>query len=140
MSASLQESFGPFERAWLNTAHQGPLPLAAADASRLAVEEKLDPRRISEEAFFEGPAMLRSTLGRLIAADPAEIVLGNSTSYGLDLLAHGLPLQAGDEVLLVGVTSRPRSTHGCHCSAAVCACGCCPRPPERLSPTIFKRR
>jgi len=101
MSASLQESFGPFERAWLNTAHQGPLPLAAADASRSAVEEKLDPRRISEEAFFEGPAMLRSTLGRLIAADPTEIVLGNSTSYGLDLLAHGLPLQAGDEVLLV---------------------------------------
>ncbi len=68
---------------------------------RLAGEEKLDPRRISEEAFFAVPTMLRSTLGRLIAADPAEIVLGNSTSYGLNLLAHGLPLQAGDEVLLV---------------------------------------
>jgi cysteine desulfurase/selenocysteine lyase len=31
----------------------------------------------------------------------AELVLGNSTTYGLHLLAHGLPLHRGDEVLLV---------------------------------------
>lgn len=89
------------ERAWLNTAHQGPLPQVAAEAGRLAIEEKLDSRRISEEAFFEVPAKLRRTLGRLVAADPAEIVLGNSTSYGLNLLAQDLPLRDGDEVLLV---------------------------------------
>lgn len=101
MNAPLHEAFGPLERAWLNTAHQGPLPHVAAEVGRRAIEEKLDPRRISEGAFFEVPAMLRSTLARLVAADPAEIVLGNSTSYGLNLLAHGLPLVAGDEVLLV---------------------------------------
>ena len=101
MAASLCEAFGPLDRAWINTAHQGPLPRAAAEAARLAIEEKLDPRRIAEEAFFEVPHTLRGTLGRLVGADPREIVLANSTSYGLDLLAHGLPLQAGDEVLLV---------------------------------------
>jgi selenocysteine lyase/cysteine desulfurase len=101
MAASLCEAFGPLDRAWINTAHQGPLPRAAAEAARLAIEEKLDPRRIAEEAFFEVPRTLRGTLGRLVGADPREIVLANSTSYGLDLLAHGLPLQAGDEVLLV---------------------------------------
>jgi len=98
---SLQDAFGPFERAWLNTAHQGPLPRVAAAAARVAIEDTLDPRRMTEEAFFEVPDRLRTTLGRLIGADPAEIALANSTSYGLDLLAHGLPLQAGDEVLLV---------------------------------------
>jgi len=101
MAASLCEAFGPLDRAWINTAHQGPLPRAAAEAARLAIEEKLDPRRIAEEAFFEVPHTLRGTLGRLVGADPREIVLANSTSYGLDLLAHGLPLQVGDEVLLV---------------------------------------
>jgi selenocysteine lyase/cysteine desulfurase len=101
MTASLREAFAPFDRAWVNTAHQGPLPRAAADAARLAVEEKLDPRRIAEEAFFDVPRTLRATLGRLVGAGPEEIVLGNSTSYGLDLLAHGLPLRAGDEILLV---------------------------------------
>jgi cysteine desulfurase/selenocysteine lyase len=98
---SSPEAFGPFDRVWVNTAHQGPLPRVAAEAARLAVEEKLDPRRMDEEAFFQVPRTLRGTLGRLVGAAAEEIVLANSTSYGLDLLAHGLPLRAGDEVLLV---------------------------------------
>lgn len=101
MATSLQDAFGSSERAWLNTAHQGRLPLAAADAAQWAIEEKVDPWRIPESAFFEVPAALRSTLAQLVAADPAEIVLGNSTSYGLNLLVQGLPLRAGDEVLVV---------------------------------------
>jgi cysteine desulfurase/selenocysteine lyase len=95
-------SFGPFSgRAWLNTAHQGPLPCAAAEVARASVEAKLDPRRIDDEAFFAVPRSLRRTLGRLVGAAPEEIVLGNSTSYGLDLLARGLDLRAGDEILLI---------------------------------------
>src|SRR5436305_13702050 len=99
MGRSLRDAFGTLERAWLNTAHQGPLPLEAAEAAREAIEQKLDPRRIPEPAFFEIPRRLRGTLARLINADPSEIVLTNSTSYGLDLLAQGLPLRSGDEVL-----------------------------------------
>jgi cysteine desulfurase / selenocysteine lyase len=101
VSLSLHEAFGPFDRVWVNTAHQGPLPQVAAEAARLAVEEKRDPRRMSEEAFFEVPRMLRDTIGRLIGAAAEEVALADSTSYGLNLLAHGLPLGAGDEVLLV---------------------------------------
>lgn len=101
MAASLHEAFGLSDRAWLNTAHQGALPLEAARAAREAIEQKLDPRLIPEEAFFEVPRQLRATLGRLVGADPRQIVLANSTSYGLDLLARGLPLHSGDEVLLV---------------------------------------
>jgi selenocysteine lyase/cysteine desulfurase len=101
MAAFSPEAFGLSDRAWLNTAHQGPLPLVAAQAAREAIEQKLDPRLLPEEAFFEVPQRLRATLGRLVGADPRGIVLANSTSYGLDLLAHGLPLKAGDEVLVV---------------------------------------
>ena len=99
--AAAQRLFGPFgDRAWMNTAHQGPLPRPAAEAARGAIEDKQDPRRIADEAFLEVPRRLRALLARLIGARPADVVLANSTSYGLDLLAHGLALRPGDEVLI----------------------------------------
>jgi cysteine desulfurase/selenocysteine lyase len=98
----MREHFGRFGgRAWLNAAHQGPLPLVAAEAAHAAVEQKVDPRLIEDESFFAVPRGLRHSLARLVGGADREIVLGNSTSHGLDLLANGLPLRAGDEVLLV---------------------------------------
>ncbi len=47
------------------------------------------------------PRRLREALGKLIGAAPEDIILGNSTSYGLDLLANGMQWQRGDEVLVV---------------------------------------
>ena len=77
------------DRAWLNTAHQGHCQGRRPTAGRRAIEEKLDPRRIAEEAFFEIPARLRRTLGRLIAAGPAEIALGNT--HAVRYIAAGGP-------------------------------------------------
>ncbi len=97
-----REAFGPFDgRIWLNAAHQGPLPAAAAAAARQAIADKSSPARMDDEAFFKLPRRLKDSLGRLLGVPAAELVLGNSTTYGLHLLAHGLPLQPGDEVLLV---------------------------------------
>lgn len=94
--------FGPFEgRTWLNTAHQGPLPKVAADAARIVLEEKIRPHLLRDEDFFDVPRRLRAALAQLITAAPDDIILGNSTTYGLDLLANGIRWQAGDEVLLV---------------------------------------
>ncbi len=95
-------AFGPFDgRIWLNAAHQGPLPLAAAAALQSAIVDRLAPYRIPDADFTEIPARLRALLARLIGGQPDEITLGNSASYGLDVLAHGIPWQAGDEVLVV---------------------------------------
>lgn len=94
--------FGPFAgRIWLNAAHQGPLPQVAADAAHEAITQKIAPATLRDELFFELPARLRARLGQLIGAPADEVTLANSTSYGLDLLAHGLGLRAGDEVLVV---------------------------------------
>lgn len=96
------EDFGPFDgRIWLNTAHQGPLPKVAVEAARAALEQKARPHLLRDEDFFEVPRRLRAALGKLIGAAPEDIILGNSTSYGLDLLANGIQWQRGDEVLLV---------------------------------------
>lgn len=94
--------FGPFEgRVWLNAAHQGAMPRIAADAAYEAVRDRVNPHRIQDSAFSEVPQRLHKVLAQLIGAAAEQIVLGNSASYGLDLLAHGLSWKKGDEVLLV---------------------------------------
>jgi len=96
------EHFGPFGgRVWLNTAHQGPLPQVALEAARAALEQKARPHLLRDEDFFEVPRKLREALGKLMGAAPEEIILGNSTTYGLDLLANGMQWQRGDEILVV---------------------------------------
>ncbi len=94
--------FGPFEgRIWMNCAHQGPLPRVAAEAAREAIAWKVAPYEMTQERFDGVPARLKEALARLVGATVDEIVLGNSASYGLHLLANGLPWRAGDEVLVV---------------------------------------
>lgn len=99
---SCARDFGPFDgHVWLNCAHQGPLPKVAVDAARVALDQKVAPHRLPYAAFDEVPARLKSALAAVVGRPADEIILGNSTSYGLNLLVHGLPLEEGDEVLLV---------------------------------------
>lgn len=86
---------------WLNTAHQGILPRAAAEAAHEAVARKQEPWRIDNRRFVELPARLRGALAGVLGVPAEEVVLANSASYGLHLLANGLPWQAGDEVLVL---------------------------------------
>jgi cysteine desulfurase / selenocysteine lyase len=96
------DMFGPFEdRIWLNVAHQGPLPRRARQAVERAAADKTAPHRMSDESFWEAPAALKRALSPFVGAAPEEIILGNSTTYGLQLLVHGLNWRDGDEVLFV---------------------------------------
>ncbi|WP_314171548.1 aminotransferase class V-fold PLP-dependent enzyme [Streptomyces winkii] len=91
----------PDGHVWLNTAHQGPMPTSAVHAACEAAHEKAAPHRIPDEAFTERPEELRSLLAAFVGGRPEEIVLGDSTSHGLNLVAYGLRWQDGDEVLCV---------------------------------------
>jgi selenocysteine lyase/cysteine desulfurase len=94
--------FGGFEgRAWLNCAHQGPLPRVAVQAAERALADKAAPHRIGDDAFDEFPRRLKDALGRLAGVPADQVILGNSTSYGLHLLVQGIGWREGDEVLLV---------------------------------------
>jgi cysteine desulfurase/selenocysteine lyase len=102
VSESLSAEFdGLGERAWLNTAHQGAIPRRAADAGHAAIERKRAPWKMAPDSWEVVPRRVRTALARLIAARAEDIVLATSASYGLELLARTLPLEAGDEVLLV---------------------------------------
>ncbi|HZD03125.1 MAG TPA: aminotransferase class V-fold PLP-dependent enzyme [Actinomycetes bacterium] len=86
---------------WLNTAHQGRLPCRAALALAEAVQWKLHPEMLAtSERFSEVPSRLRRALGRVLGAREDEIVLANSASYGLHLVANGLDLGPADEVVV----------------------------------------
>ena len=100
--ASWANEFDPMDgRIWLNTAHQGPLPRVAAEQVRHATWLKQAPGRIADEAFSQTPEALRAALARLVGGRSEEIVLGNSTSHGLHLIANGLSWRPGDEVITI---------------------------------------
>jgi cysteine desulfurase / selenocysteine lyase len=100
--APVADQFGPFDgRVWLNTAHQGPLPRPGVAAAERAAALKAAPHRIGDDDFNEIPECLRGLLAELVGATSEQIVLGNSTSHGLHLIANGLAWQPGDEVLVV---------------------------------------
>lgn len=86
---------------WLNSAHQGRLPRRAARALDEAVGWKLHPEMLASSApFSEVPKRVRRVLARLLGAEEEDVVLSNSASYGLHLIAQGLNLGTGDEVLV----------------------------------------
>jgi cysteine desulfurase/selenocysteine lyase len=102
MNDEYYRDFGPFgDRIWINCAHQGPLPRVAVEEAYQAINWKITPYELVSERFSSVPARLKRSLARLVGASPSEIVLGNSASYGLHLLANGIPWHKGDEVLLV---------------------------------------
>ena len=95
------ETFGPFDgRVWLNAAHQGPLPQVAVEAAGRALERKIRPHLIRDEEFYRVPARLRAALARLVNAQESDIVLGNSASFGLQLIANGLRWKPRDQILV----------------------------------------
>lgn len=102
MQQDLRRHFGDFDgRVWLNCSHQGPLPRCAADAAAQAVAWKTSPHLLTQDRFDEVPARLKRALGRLVGAAAEDVILTNGASYGLHLLANGIPLRPGDQVLLV---------------------------------------
>jgi selenocysteine lyase/cysteine desulfurase len=96
------QDFGPFSSIWLNASHQGALPKTAVAALEEAIQWKVSPQFLANsEIFTSVPSRLKDVLGKLINAQPEDIILGNSASYGLHLLANGIKLSPGDEILLV---------------------------------------
>ena len=98
----LSDGFGPFDgRTWLNCAHQGPLPRPAQIEAEAAIAAKVNPSQLDEESFFAVPERLRGLAAQLIHASPDDVLLANSTTYTLNLVAQGLTWQEGDEVICV---------------------------------------
>lgn len=107
------DHFGPFAgRCWFDTAHQGPMPRVAVQAATEALAQRIRPHEIQDADFFDVPGRLRQTLGELVGADPKDIILGNSTTYGIDLLANGIRWERETRFSWSKETCQPTSLRG----------------------------
>ena len=100
LARGYQKDFASFDgKIWLNAASEGPLPLIADKALQQAVTWKMKPYLLDMGKFVTTVTGLKRSIGRLLGVDEADVILGNSASYGLHLLANGIPWKKGDEIL-----------------------------------------
>lgn len=84
---------------YLNNGSTGPLPRRTVEALADFNERRAAPYLITEEVQFGTLRRSRELCARLVNAQPESIALMVNTSYGINLAARALPLEAGDIVL-----------------------------------------
>ncbi|KPF74115.1 aminotransferase [Blastomonas sp. AAP25] len=91
----------PADRAWFNCAYMSPQLRRATAAGVAAAARKAAPWTIAPADFFTETEDVRRLFGALVGADPACVAIMPSASYGLELAARTLPLDAGQTVLVL---------------------------------------
>jgi selenocysteine lyase/cysteine desulfurase len=91
----------PSDVCYLNAASYGPLPLATVAAARLAVERKSRPWEIDLSFAASQHERARKAAAGLINADPDDVALISSVSYGVATASKILPVAAGSRVLVL---------------------------------------
>jgi L-cysteine/cystine lyase len=103
IAPSFREEFPVLERfAYLNAGTEGPVPQAAEDAVRARVHLDLTEGRVGKAYFdevMELAGLARGGYASVLGADPSEVALTNSTTYGVNTVLAGLSLSAGDEIV-----------------------------------------
>lgn len=98
-----RSQFPALERiAYLNAGTFGPLARATAEAVRAELEHDFEEGRTGEEYFQRTLALrdeLRGALAELVGTEPSRVALTSSTTDGCNIVAAGLGLAPGDEVV-----------------------------------------
>ncbi|MEQ9397894.1 MAG: aminotransferase class V-fold PLP-dependent enzyme [Longimicrobiales bacterium] len=86
---------------FLNHASIGtvPRPVHEAHAAYLELCETHPSLYVWGDPWREVTEETRAGAARLLGADPEDLAITHNTTEGFNVLAHGLPLDAGDEVL-----------------------------------------
>ncbi|HEX6644709.1 MAG TPA: aminotransferase class V-fold PLP-dependent enzyme [Gemmatimonadales bacterium] len=84
---------------YLNSASIGPLPARTIATLERFNRQRGAPHLLPDPDLFAIFAESRRLLATLVNASPEEIALSTNTSYGLNLAALSLPLEAGDVIV-----------------------------------------
>jgi L-cysteine/cystine lyase len=119
-----REQFPVLDRwSYLNAGTEGPVPHAVADALRSRVHADLADGRVGH-AYFERVLELasrtRAGYATVLGAEPGEVALTSSTTYGINTVLSGLTFSSGDEIVtsdqehpgLLAPLRRLRERHG----------------------------
>ncbi len=91
----------PDDEAYLNAAYIGPMPKTAIAAMENALPVKAQPWALPPARFFDDVERARAVGARLFNARPDDIALVHAASYGLASAAANLPVEAGQEILVL---------------------------------------
>jgi len=91
----------PREVCFLNAASWSPLPLASQEAGRIGVARKGQPWKLDAEFAPAQHQRARVAAARLINADPEDVALISSVSYGVATAAKLITVPAGARVLVL---------------------------------------
>ncbi len=86
---------------YMNAASTGPSPRRSVEAQVDFVRRRASPHLVDFDAQFGTLDRCRMLIATLIGAQPDHIALTTNTGAGINLAAWGLPLGAGDEVVVV---------------------------------------
>ena len=85
---------------YLDAASIGPVPARSLRTLNAFNARRTTPHLLSKDEQFGVLDRGRELAARMIGATPGEIALATNTSFGLNLAARALPLEAGDIVLV----------------------------------------
>ena len=91
----------PADVCYLTAASWGPLPIAVQEAGRAAVGRKGQPWKIGNAFATDQHERARTAAARLINADPEDVALISSVSYGVATAGKVLAVPAGSRVLVL---------------------------------------
>ncbi len=91
----------PQDVAYLNCAYMSPLMNDVVAAGDAGIRLKATPWSLTLDDFFTEVVNLRERFSRLINANSIDIAIIPSVSYGIATAAKNLPLQSGQEVLVL---------------------------------------
>ena len=91
----------PPDVAYLNCAYMSPLPRAVVEAGNAGLARKAAPWTIAAADFFDDGERLRELFAGLIGAQAGDVALTPSASYGIAVAAANLPLERGQNVIVL---------------------------------------
>jgi len=91
----------PSDVAYLNCAYMSPLMNSVVRAGEEAVRSKSQPWGTTSQDFFTQSEHARTLFGELIGSSADGVAIVPSASYGIATAANNLPLDAGQEILVL---------------------------------------
>ena len=91
----------PDSHAYLNTAYMSPLMHKVVAAIEQGVRTKARPWTYNPKDFFTPVERLRTVAARIYGTDAQNIAIVPSVSYGIQIAANALPMEAGKHVLVL---------------------------------------
>jgi selenocysteine lyase/cysteine desulfurase len=86
---------------YLNCASLAPRLHAVTSAGQMALERMAAPWKIQSADWFRDGNTLQQSFARLIGAAPDCVTLVPSVSYGVAVAARNIPVEAGDNIVVV---------------------------------------